>query len=171
LEEARVQREQIEVVAVGLGPGSYSGIRAAIALAQGGQLAVDVKLAGISSAACVARQASETGLTGQVNVIIDAQRGEFYLACYELTSGTCRETEALRIVSRSEIEARERAGELLAGPDVTRWFGSGRVLFPSAALLARMASEREEFISGERMEPIYLREVQFVKAPPGRIVP
>ena len=33
LREARLEREDIECVAVGLGPGSYAGIRAAIALA------------------------------------------------------------------------------------------------------------------------------------------
>jgi tRNA threonylcarbamoyladenosine biosynthesis protein TsaB len=35
LAEAKIEREEIEVIAVGLGPGSYTGIRAAIALAQG----------------------------------------------------------------------------------------------------------------------------------------
>jgi len=39
LAEAKVERGQIECVAVGLGPGSYTGIRGAIALAQGWQLA------------------------------------------------------------------------------------------------------------------------------------
>ena len=52
LGESNTEREQIEVVAVGIGPGSYNGIRAAIALAQGWQLASagKVKLLGISSA-------------------------------------------------------------------------------------------------------------------------
>src|SRR5690242_11787704 len=39
LGQARIQPEQIECVAVGLGPGSYNGIRQAIAMAQGWQLA------------------------------------------------------------------------------------------------------------------------------------
>ena len=47
LAEAKIEREQIEVIAVGLGPGSYTGIRAAISVAQGWQLARGVKLLGV----------------------------------------------------------------------------------------------------------------------------
>jgi len=50
LATAGLSRDEIEVIAVGLGPGSYTGIRAAIAVAQGWQLARGVKLLGISSA-------------------------------------------------------------------------------------------------------------------------
>src|SRR5581483_1852390 len=57
LTEAGLEREEIECLAIGLGPGSYTGIRSAIALAQGWQLASSpngVKLLGLSSAACLA---------------------------------------------------------------------------------------------------------------------
>jgi len=50
LREAGLEREQIDVIAVGLGPGSYTGIRTALSIAQGWQLARGVKLLGISSA-------------------------------------------------------------------------------------------------------------------------
>jgi tRNA threonylcarbamoyladenosine biosynthesis protein TsaB len=46
---AKVEREQIEVMAVGLGPGSYTGVRVAISLAQGWQLARGVKLLGMAA--------------------------------------------------------------------------------------------------------------------------
>src|SRR5262245_27101185 len=49
LRTAGLEREQIECVAVGLGPGSYTGIRAAISIAQGWQLARETALLGISS--------------------------------------------------------------------------------------------------------------------------
>jgi tRNA threonylcarbamoyl adenosine modification protein YeaZ len=80
LKQAGLEREQIECIVIGLGPGSYTGIRAAIALAQGWQLGREVKLLGISSADCVAAQAQADGLRGKARVVIDAQRGEFYLA-------------------------------------------------------------------------------------------
>src|ERR1700722_4432912 len=79
LREAQLEREQIECVALGLGPGSYTGIRAAISIAQGWQLARAVKLIGVSSVECVAAQAAEDGITGRIGVVIDAQREEFYL--------------------------------------------------------------------------------------------
>ena len=64
LRQAQLDRAQIECLAVGLGPGSYNGIRLAIALAQGWQLARPVKLLGISSAECLAAQAQAEGISG-----------------------------------------------------------------------------------------------------------
>ena len=61
LRDGGLEREQIDCVAVGLGPGSYAGIRAAIAFAQGWQLACKVKLLGICSVECIAEQAFAHG--------------------------------------------------------------------------------------------------------------
>ena len=91
LRQSGIEREQIDRLAVGLGPGSYMGIRAAIALAQGWQLGAGTPAQGLSSAQAVAAQAQSEGLTGRIAVLIDAQRGEFYLAIYELNSGGWRE--------------------------------------------------------------------------------
>ena len=46
LAEARLGRDQIDCLAVGLGPGSYTGIRVALAIAQGWQLARPIRLLG-----------------------------------------------------------------------------------------------------------------------------
>ena len=162
LAAAKIAREEIEVIAVGLGPGSYTGIRAAIAVAQGWQLARGVKLLGISSAECLAAQAQ--GIFVRVNVVIDAQRGEFYLATWEISAAARAEIAPLKIVTAAEIAARKNAGEICAGPAVDP------VLFPSAAWLARLAAGRNDFVAGERLEPIYLRETSFVKAPAQRRV-
>ncbi len=89
LRKGQVEREEIECVAVGIGPGSYTGIRAAIALAQGWQLARGVRLLAISSAECLAAQGQAEGLLGRVEVVIDAQRNEFYLAGYDISAGGC----------------------------------------------------------------------------------
>ena len=99
LRQAQLDRTQIECLAVGLGPGSYNGMRLAIALAQGWQLARPVTLLGISSVECLAAQAQAEGIVGRVEVVIDAQRGEFYLAGYELSADTRREIEPLRLAA------------------------------------------------------------------------
>jgi tRNA threonylcarbamoyl adenosine modification protein YeaZ len=171
LHETNIEREQIECLAVGLGPGSYTGIRVAIALAQGWQLARGVRLLGLSTADCLAFQAQSEGLSGQVAVVIDAQRDEFYLAGYDLTSGTRRSLQSLRLASRAEVLECLNAGAQLVGPEVTKWFPEGRVIFPRAATLGRLAAGRTDFVPGEKLEPIYLRETQFVKAPAPRIWP
>jgi len=170
LREARLEREQIECLAIGLGPGSYNGIRAAIALAQGWQLARDTRLLGISSAECLGAQAQAEGLTGRVSVVIDAQRNEFYLAGFEITARDRREIEPLRLATFADVEARQQTGDLLIGPEVTKWFPNGRPLFPRAATLGQLALQRSDFVPGEKLEPIYLRETTFVKAPPRRAI-
>lgn len=170
LSDASLEREQIGCLAVGLGPGSYHGIRAAIALAQGWQLANGVKLLGISSTEGIAAQAQAEGFSGTASVVVDAQRKEFYLARYEIGPAVCRETEPLRIATLAEVQAREAAGEVLLGPEVTRWFASGKIVFPHAATLARLAVTRCGFVAGEKLEPVYLRETTFVKASPLRVI-
>lgn len=171
LRQAGVEREGIECLAIGLGPGSYNGIRAAVALAQGWQLARGVKLLGVSSAEAVAAEAEAAGLRGRVNVVIDAQRNEFYLAAWEIGSGGRREVQSLRLASRDEVQRRADAGEPIVGPEVTKWFPAGRLVFPRAATLGRLAWGRTDFTPGEKLEPIYLRAVNFVKAAPPRPLP
>ena len=99
-----------KIIAVGLGPGSYTGIRAAIAVAQGWQLARGVKLLGVSSAECLAAQAQAEKIFGRVNVVIDAQRGEFYLATWEISDGGGKEISPLKIVPATEVAARQAGG-------------------------------------------------------------
>lgn len=171
LRQAQLDRAQIDCLVIGLGPGSYNGIRMAIALAQGWQLARPVKLLGIGTAECLAAEAQAECIYGRVQVVIDAQRGEFYLAGYDLSAETSREVEPLRLATSPEMQVRHQAGGIIIGPEVTKWFPNSRVLFPRAATLGRLARRRTDFVSGGKLEPIYLRATQFVKAPPPRIVP
>ena len=179
LRQAGLEREQVDCIVVGLGPGSYTGIRAALSLAQGWHLARAIRRVGISTAEAVAAGAAEEGLSGRVTVVIDAQRGEFYLAGYDLGAdaraggpGDClaREVASLRLASAADAQARADAGDLLIGPEVTRWFPAGRPVFARAATLARLALGRSAAQPGATLEPIYLRETTFVKAPPARVV-
>src|SRR6266404_7709356 len=138
LRQAGIEREQVECVVVGIGPGSYTGIRAAISIAQGWQLARPIRILGISSAEGIAAQAQADGAMGRMDVIVDAQRDELYLATYELTHDSCREIEALKIVTMAEARLRAEAGGVLIGPEVSRWFATGKTVFPRAATLGTL---------------------------------
>jgi tRNA threonylcarbamoyladenosine biosynthesis protein TsaB len=165
LREAKLEREQVEILAVGLGPGSYTGVRVALSIAQGWQLARGTKLLGVSSMDCLAAQARAERIFGRVNVTVDAQRNEFYLATYEISADGWNAIGPLRIVTAGEIQSRAGAREILIGPEVTRWFPGGRTIFPRAATLARLAVGRDDFVAGEKLEPLYLREANFAKVP------
>jgi tRNA threonylcarbamoyladenosine biosynthesis protein TsaB len=163
LAQANMAREEIEVVAVGLGPGSYTGIRAAIAVAQGWQLARGVKLLGVSSVAAIAAQAQAEKITGVVHVAVDAQRGEFYLGTWEISADRRVELVPLRIVPATEVEALKRDGKICLGPEQSGFF-------PAASAVARLAMGCEEFVLGVDLAPIYLRETAFLKPPPARMI-
>lgn len=171
LREAKMEREAIDCIAVGLGPGSYAGIRAAIALAQGWQIARAVRLLGISSVECLAAQGQAAKIFGRMNILIDAQRNEFYFATYEIDEHQRRETEPLRLITFDQAKAHCAQGQTLVGPDLLPRFPQGRVLLPDAAALGLLAAPRSDFVSGDKLEPIYLRETSFVKTPPPRLIP
>jgi len=171
LADAGVEREQIECLAIGLGPGSYTGIRSAIALAQGWQLALQVKLLGISSVECLAAEAKSRGHSGSVNILIDAQRNEFYHARYQVSEKESRQITPLKLAGLEELRSTFSAEEIIIGPHADNWFSQAKSLYPTASTLLRIAAGRSDFVPGDKLEPIYLRETAFVKAPPPRILP
>ena len=146
----KVLRGPVDCIAVGLGPGSYTGIRVAISIAQGWQIAHPVKVLGISSVEVIAARAQRDGLRGAARFAIDAQRGEFYVAEYELSDDSFKLVTPLRIAPVAQ--------------------GARMDILPSAAVLADLAASRAHFVSADQLEPIYLRETSFVKAPPPRTI-
>lgn len=171
LAEAKLEREQIECLAIGLGPGSYAGIRAAIAIAQGWQIARPIRLLGISSVECLAAQAQAAKLFERVNILLDAQRGELYFTAYDIDAHERRVAIPLHLATADDAHARTTDGELLVEPHLLPRFPRGRVMHPDAATLGKLATARTNFVTGDKLEPIYLRETAFVKAPPPRVIP
>ena len=168
LREAGWQPAQVRAIAIGIGPGSYAGIRAAIAFAQGWQLVRPIRLLGISSAEVIAATAHASGTRGPCTVLIDAQRGEFYRAEYELDEAGTRLTLPLSIVSATEASAALATTKGLC-PDTATLVDRCQPIFPDAAMLARLAAARlaaaDVSTPDETLEPIYLRAAQFATVP------
>ena len=162
LQQAQVGREEIQRFALGIGPGSYTGIRSAIAVAQGWQLARDTELCAVNSTEILAATGRRNGLRGETHFIIDAQRHEYYHCTWQLDDQTQQESTPLSIIgvtAAAELEA--------YGPDAAG-FPSCEPLYPSAAVLTQLAMGRSDRIQGCEIEPIYLRPTEFTKAPPPR---
>lgn len=181
LSAASVSRDAIDALVVGLGPGSYTGIRAALAVAQGWQLARGepenlatgrggVAVLGLDSLAACAWRARAQGLRGPVTFVADAQRGEFYVADYDLSQDPPRAVSPTQLATRTDLENRHRAGATWAGPDLAAAGLPGTILLPDASALAQLAHGRTDFTRADLLEPIYLRATSFVKAPPARAV-
>ena len=108
LTAAKTSSPEIECIAVGIGPGSYTGIRAAIALTQGWQLAAGVKVQAAGSLEALALGRQNAGDRGEITFATDAARGEFYLAKFELENEGIRNTEPTRLAKRDEKQAKRK---------------------------------------------------------------
>ena len=136
-----------------------TGIRSAIATAQGWQLACGINLLPISSAEVLAATARANGQRGETHLLIDAQRNEYYHTTWNLTDAGQTEIASLRI-----IDVKEAAKLESFGPDLPK-VPNCQSLYPDADILAQLAANRTDFQPGETIEPIYLRPTEFVKAP------
>ncbi|MFW5450050.1 MAG: tRNA (adenosine(37)-N6)-threonylcarbamoyltransferase complex dimerization subunit type 1 TsaB [Methylophagaceae bacterium] len=77
----------IDAVAFGRGPGSFTGVRVGVGVAQGIAFARDIPVIPISTLAAVAQDALETLDANHISVAMDARMGEIYCASYSVKNG------------------------------------------------------------------------------------
>jgi len=85
---AGLTRADLELVAFGCGPGAFTGVRIAAAIAQGIALARDLPLAPVSTLRALAAGAMRASGARAIIAALDARRGEVYSAAYT-ASETC----------------------------------------------------------------------------------
>jgi tRNA threonylcarbamoyladenosine biosynthesis protein TsaB len=101
--------EDLDGIAFGQGPGSFTGLRIAAAVAQGLGLAADLPLLPVSSLATMAQGAWRTQGQSRSLVCIDARMGEVFWGAYEV---------------RDDL-AEPLGEERLSGPEAVGWTGTG----------------------------------------------
>ncbi|HEY2346957.1 MAG TPA: tRNA (adenosine(37)-N6)-threonylcarbamoyltransferase complex dimerization subunit type 1 TsaB [Xanthomonadaceae bacterium] len=180
LAEAGVAKSQLDAIAVGRGPGAFTGVRLGVALAQGIALALDRPVVPVSTLAalamCASRQREEDQRDGEGRILaaIDARMGEIYLGAFVRDAdGLVDAIEAERLLKpsdahRSSDEAwigvgtgfAAEAGALVAalGPSLRRVDATALPHACDAARLAARAYSRGDIFAPERVEPAYLRD-------------
>lgn len=124
-------------ILVGVGPGSFTGIRVAVAAAHGLAIGWSAELSGMSSLALLA---AEAGGEGEVAAVIDGGHGELFVQCFD--AATIAATGPL--LNLPPIEAAKAIGALRAvGPAAHRLIdarGSGEAIatLPSASSALRL---------------------------------
>ena len=108
LAERGIARGDIACVCVGRGPGSFTGVRIAMATAKGIASALEVGLVGVSSLDAVAWGVWEFGTRGEVAVVADAMRKEVYPVRYLVDDAGAHRLEADRVV-KADLAAGELA--------------------------------------------------------------
>jgi len=147
LKKGRWKPEDIDVLAVGIGPGSFTGIRVGVTTAKLLGLVWKTKLIGVSSLEALARAKGIPD--GRVPVAVDARRGRIYAAMYENKSGKCTERIAPALTTPEDFF--KRAGgpvSILERPSV-RASGIAAAAFDLAA--------RKNFKTPDSLEPLYLQ--------------
>jgi len=105
LAQTGLERQQLRGIAVGIGPGSYTGLRVGIASAQGLARGLAIPVQGVPTLEAMAAGVLSTDLP-QAIVALDARRDNVYAACYRLTEAGIAIVDELGKVSRAELQAR-----------------------------------------------------------------
>lgn len=174
LSQAAVRVDQIDHIAVDIGPGLFTGMRVGMATAQSMAWALDVPLVPVSSLDALAfgHGASED----TVAVALDARRGEVYWALYRGTDGA---VEPVVLRSPAVASPADAAIDIADRGETTVCIGSGFVRYrdefgaiPHASLagatssmpraedvlgLAVLRAARDRVVPADALEPMYLR--------------
>jgi tRNA threonylcarbamoyladenosine biosynthesis protein TsaB len=108
LEQAQLRWEEIERIAVGVGPGTFTGLRIGVSTARGLAQSLAVDLVGVSSLRALAHPFGNRD--ERVLAVIDARRGEAFAAAYQGGEGLSQGGEGL---SRARALPPEGLAEVL----------------------------------------------------------
>lgn len=169
LKDAGIKVKQVDGIAFGKGPGSFTGVRIACGVTQGLALGADVEVVGV----CTLEALAEASGKDKVIAALDARMSELYLAAYEKRDGEwsvvvepclCKAEDAPALngdgwfgvgsgFAVSGVALQARYGEQLSGMD--------EKAVPQASGVARIAAG--EFAKGRAVDaalalPLYLRD-------------
>lgn len=169
LRESDISLRQLDGVAYGAGPGSFTGLRIACAVTQGLAFGAELPVVGVSTLESMAEQSG----AGKVLTVLDARMAEVYWAAYE------RDGAGWRVRNEPQLALPES----VALPDAGEWVGAGNgfaalgdilrprlaaqlariddAIMPDAAAMAPLAVrafERGEGMDAALAAPIYLRD-------------
>jgi len=159
----------LDGIAYGAGPGSFTGLRIACGVAQGLAAARALPVVGVGTLAAIAGAAAAT----RVVACLDARMGEVYHAAYEKQHGRLHEVIPPGLHRPAAVPLPEGEGWNGCGPGFaahrealvlrhgSRLAAVDPAIFPSAAAIARLATPR--FAAGEAVNaaaalPLYLRD-------------
>lgn len=171
LRQVSWQPKDVQLVAVSIGPGSFTSLRVGVTTAKTFAYAISADILAIGTLEAIAAQAADAGEGAQIATAIDAQRGDVYAALFRRQSSyefdvlhapaICRAGEWIDgltstvSVSGPALEklAERMPREIVIAPR-DAWY-------PKASTVARLAAAR--FTAGERddvwrLAPLYLRK-------------
>lgn len=169
LRQASAAPGDLDALAVSIGPGSFTGLRVGLSVAKGLALACGLGIAAVPTLEALAHCVA--GHDRPVCPVLDARRGEAYLAAFRLRDGRLECVRTPRIVDIDEITAHIPVGARLFGdlvdthgPFLRERLGHHADIVsgvsPSGAVVARLGVRRIESNGPDdlaELEPTYLQ--------------
>ena len=181
LQQAETNLNQLDGLVVGVGPGSFTGVRIGVSMAQGLAFSSELPVFPVSSLQALAQQAIRKQGAEAVVACIDARMGEIYYGLYRSKNGVAEAiTEpAVAVPSADLFSEHDLQGFYTAG---TGWDNYSDVLDPDKKLkysndcrlplaedMLTVAVKGEvSAVSAEHLEPLYVRNEVTWKKLPGR---
>ncbi len=147
-EQAGIGLDQVDAIAVDIGPGLFTGLRVGIATANGLAQALDLPMIGVCSLDLLAHPLRHTA--SDILSVIDARRSEVYAARYGVVDGVLKRVMEPTVLPPSELM--ESAGDAFVVGDTLGVFA-----LPSAETLVEVAATRT-LENPSAIVPLYLRK-------------
>ncbi|MDP8262181.1 MAG: tRNA (adenosine(37)-N6)-threonylcarbamoyltransferase complex dimerization subunit type 1 TsaB [Candidatus Ancaeobacter aquaticus] len=169
LGKQKLTLNDIDIVVVGRGPGSFTGIRIGAAFVQGVQTALTMPTYGVSAFDNVAYEIGhcpDIDLTKHAYVVVlfDARRDEYYCRIFKNEKGKLIQYKKDSIVTLGKLK-RYYKNALFVGPDVSQAEALGLEVYirePKASRSALLIANatKKNLREYQSIEPIYLRKTQ-----------
>lgn len=172
LREAGVDVRGLDAIAFGRGPGGFTGLRIAAAVAQGLAAGAGLPVLPVSDLAALALAGARASGSRRILACMDARMGQVYWAAYEVTGDetAARSPESLSAPASVALPSGGPwfgAGHgFAAWPQLASWLGGAlagvdATLLPRAGDIARLAARDLKSglaLPAARAQPLYLRD-------------
>lgn len=162
----------IDALAFGRGPGSFTGVRIGVGVAQGIAFARELPVIPVSTLAAVAQAAYEHTQQQNIAVAMDARMDEIYAASFQVQDGivvllgeekVCPAEQFLPANTEMWLGAGtgwQVYADTLQGNFSAQLVGQQPDIYPQAAIILKLAEQlyaRGEYVSADKALPVYLR--------------
>lgn len=160
MSEADLDYNQLNAIAVTIGPGTFTGIRVGVSMARGFALALGIKASGVTTLQAIAADAmAQGGLTGPFTVAIQGGRGQVFAQPFDARGLACGDPAQVALADAADVltpDTKSIIGN--AAEDVAQ--ASGRTLLKRAMPVATGAIETVSRLGASAAlapSPLYLR--------------
>ena len=167
LAQAGLSLAQLDAIAFGRGPGSFTGLRTACAVAQGLAFGAGIPVLALDTLMAVAEEARHAAGATRVVAVLDARMDEVYSAAYVHEQGAWRQEEEGAFLLSSPQAITVAAGWVLAGNAFTAYgdrlpAADERIdALPTARALLRLAPAAlasGRAVPADQAMPLYIRD-------------